>query len=302
MSRGSKDESSEGTGLASARPGPWRKPGHAAVITGGASGIGLAAARQLVVDGMHVLIADLDDARLAEARAALQAEAADGAKVLTKVCDVSRLAQVEALRDAAYGELGRVDCLMNNAGVAMRVGAPWDDAAELKTMLDVNLWGVIHGCQAFIPRMLEQKTPGVVINTGSKQGITKPPGNFAYNLSKAGVLAYTESIAHAFATEEGCALTAHLLVPGFVYTGMVKRFVGDKPEFAATADETVAYMWPCLERGEFYILCPDNETTRAIDEKRIQWTADDLIKNRPALSRWHPDFKDAFAAYMAADD
>jgi hypothetical protein len=279
----------------------WRKKGNAAVITGGASGIGLAAAQQLVADGMHVLIADLDEGRLAEARTTLEAAAAPDAKVVTKTCDVSHLPDVEVLRDTAFAELGGVHCLMNNAGMATSVKAPWEHMAELKKTLEVNLWGVIHGCQAFIPKMLEQGAPGVVINTGSKQGITKPPGNFAYNLSKAGVLTYTESVAHAFTTMDDCSLTAHLLVPGFVYTGMIKRFLPEKPDGAWTPEETVSFMWPCIDRGDFYILCPDNETTRTIDEKRIQWSADDLIKNRPALSRWHPDHKDAFAAYMDAD-
>jgi NAD(P)-dependent dehydrogenase (short-subunit alcohol dehydrogenase family) len=139
-----------------------------------------------------------------------------------------------------------------------------------------------------------------VINTGSKQGITKPPGNYAYNLSKAGVLAYTESVAHALRQIEVCKLTAHLLVPGFVYTPMVSRFIPEKPPFAWTAAQTVDFMLPCLDRGDFYILCPDNEATRAIDEKRVQWNADDIVKNRPALSRWHPEYKDAFDKHMRA--
>jgi hypothetical protein len=95
-------------------------------------------------------------------------------------------------------------------------------------------------------------------------------------------------------------LTAHLLVPGFVYTPMVSRFVPQKPPGAWTAEETVDFMLTRLAAGDFYVICPDNEATREIDEKRMQWTADDLIKNRPALSRWHPDYKDAFEAFMRA--
>ena len=276
----------------------WRDEGQTAVITGGASGIGLSAAEHFARNGMNVVIADLNVEAIDEAVATLQKAAAGGSRVVGRVCDVSEPAQVTALRDAAFDTFGAVHCLMNNAGTGIPVGTPWENLTELRQTLEINLMGVIHGCHAFIPKMLESGEPGAVINTASKQGITRPPGNYAYNLSKAGVVAYTESVAHAFTQIEDCKLSAHLLVPGFVYTGMVSQWIPEKPEFAWTADQTVEYMLPCLDRGEFYILCPDNETTREIDQKRIQWNADDIIQNRPALSRWHPDFKEAFEDYM----
>lgn len=276
----------------------WREAGRTAVITGGASGIGLSAAEHYVADGMNVVIADRSAEAIETAVAALEKAAGDGRRVLGRVCDVTELEQVVALRDASFEKFGGVHCLMNNAGVGIFVGPPWENLGELKQTLQVNLMGIIHGCHAFIPKMLESGEPGAVINTASKQGITRPPGNYAYNLSKAGVVAYTESVAHAFRQIDACKLSAHLLVPGFVYTGMVSQWIPEKPEFAWTADQTVDFMLPCLDRGEFYVLCPDNETTREIDQKRIQWNVDDIIKNRPALSRWHPDFKDAFEAYM----
>ena len=277
----------------------WMIAGNTAVVTGGASGIGLESARRFARAGMNVVIADKN----AEALDAANTEIAGiGApdRTLTHRCDVASFVDVERLRDAVLNQFGAVHCLMNNAGLGMRVGAPWENMAELQTTLEVNLWGVIHGCHAFIPVMLKGGAPGAVINTGSKQGITKPPGNYAYNLSKAGVLAYTESVAHAFTQIDGCKLTAHLLVPGFVYTPMVSRIIPEKPPFAWTAEQTVDFMLPCLDRGDFYVLCPDNEATRAIDEKRIQWNADDIIKNRPALSRWNPAYKDAFDMHMRA--
>jgi NAD(P)-dependent dehydrogenase (short-subunit alcohol dehydrogenase family) len=273
--------------------------GNTAVVTGGASGIGLESARRFARAGMNVVIADRNADDLGAAKAELE-QIGSEKRTLALTCDVAVLAEVERLRDAALDRFGAVHCLMNNAGLGMRVGAPWENLAELQTTLEVNLWGVIHGCHAFIPVMLKGGEPGAVINTGSKQGITKPPGNYAYNLSKAGVLAYTESIAHALRQIEGCKLTAHLLVPGFVYTPMVSRFIPEKPPFAWTAAQTVDFVLPCLDRGDFYILCPDNEATRAIDEKRVQWNADDIIKNRPALSRWHPEYKDAFDKHMRA--
>lgn len=275
----------------------WYAAGRTAVITGAASGIGLAAAQRFHADGLNVVLADRSEESLAQAKQGFD----DHTRVLTNACDVTQAEQLAALADAAFERFGAVHCLMNNAGVVQPAGAPWEGLDALKAVLDVNLWGVARGCSVFIPRMLESNEPGVVINTGSKQGITKPPGNYAYNLSKAAVLTYTESLAHSFVTRKDCKLSAHLLVPGFVYTGMIQKFLPQKPASAWTPEETVDFMLPCLKRGDFYILCPDNETTRAMDKKRIQWTADDLIKNRPALSRWHPEHKADFEAYMAND-
>lgn len=277
----------------------WLKQGNAAVITGGASGIGLAAARRFAELGMKVLIADRDEAALETARVSL-AEIPD-AEVYVQVCDVADFEALQALQQTASAKLGPVHCLMNNAGAGLRAGAPWENLNEWRKQIDINLWGIIHGCQAFIPAMLDSGTPGVVINTGSKQGITNPPGNYAYNLSKAGVKAYTESLAHAFRQLENCRLQAHLLIPGFTYTGMIARFAKEQPPGAWSPTQLVDFMFESLERDDFYILCPDNETPRALDEKRIQWNTDDLIENRSALSRWDPDYAAQFEAFIAKD-
>jgi NAD(P)-dependent dehydrogenase (short-subunit alcohol dehydrogenase family) len=277
----------------------WRGEGRTAVITGGASGIGLATAARLLGFGMNVVIADRDRAALDSAQRTLADAVHAPDRILSHVCDVSEDAQVAALRDAALGRFGAVHCLMNNAGAGMPGGLPWENLEAWRALIEINLWGVIRGCQAFIPAMLKAGEPGVIINTGSKQGITKPPGNYAYNLSKAGVLTYTESLAHALRQISGCALTAHLLIPGFTYTGMVAKLVPEKPPGAWMPDQVAGFLLAALDRGDFYILCPDNDVTRETDEKRIQWSADDLIKNRPALSRWHPDFEAAFAKFMA---
>ena len=274
----------------------FRHPGNGAVITGGASGIGLAAAHQMVSDGMNVLIADRNEEALTAAVENLNA--LGPGKAFGQTCDVAEMANLETLRTVAADTIGKVHCLMNNAGGGFPTSAPWEDLDALKTTLAVNLMGVVHGCHAFIPDMLAHGEAGVIINTGSKQGITRPPGNHAYNLSKAGVLAYTESVAYGLRQIEDCKLSAHLLVPGFVYTGLVARFIPEKPPSAWTAEQTVEFALPCIERGDFYVICPDNDVTRDMDEKRMQWTADDLIKNRPALSRWHDDYKDAFDEYM----
>jgi NAD(P)-dependent dehydrogenase (short-subunit alcohol dehydrogenase family) len=277
----------------------WLKPGNGAVITGGASGIGLAAAKRFARLGMKVLIADRDEAAL-EAAADSLSEIPDAA-IYTQICDVADFEALQALQQTAAANLGAVHCLMNNAGAGLRAGAPWENLEEWRKQLEINLWGIIHGCQAFIPAMLESDQPGVVINTGSKQGITNPPGNYAYNLSKAGVKAYTESLAHAFRQMDDCRLQAHLLIPGFTYTGMIARFIDEQPPGAWSPEQLVDFMFESLDRGDFYILCPDNETPRALDEKRIQWNTDDLIENRSALSRWDPEYAAQFEAFIAKD-
>ena len=185
---------------------------------------------------------------------------------------------------------------MNNAGVGNDPGLPWENVEAWKALFGVNLWGVVHGVQSFVPAMLAAGKPGIVINTGSKQGITSPPGNSAYNMSKAALRNYTESLAHMLrgASQE---ISAHLLIPGFTFTGMTGT--SEKPASAWTAEQVVEFMLEGLKAGDFYILCPDNAVDRAMDEKRMRWAMDDIVLNRPALSRWHPDFEQAFARYMA---
>jgi NAD(P)-dependent dehydrogenase (short-subunit alcohol dehydrogenase family) len=137
-----------------------------------------------------------------------------------------------------------------------------------------------------------------VILTGSKQGITTPPGDPAYNVSKAGVKIFAEALAHELRGTEGCVVTAHLMIPGFVWTGLTARGRTEKPAGAWTPEETADFMLERLAAGDFYILCPDNDVTRALDERRILWAAGDIVENRPALSRWHPDYAEAFAEFV----
>ncbi|ODA97742.1 short-chain dehydrogenase [Mesorhizobium sp. SEMIA 3007] len=275
---------------------PALGPGNTAVITGAASGIGLAAAKRLALMGMKIVLADIGGARLDDASRAVSAIAGDDA-VLAVAADVSKADEVDRLADRAFGAFGEVSLLMNNAGVGDNPGKPWENRDGWKRLLDINFWGVVHGVEAFAPRMLASAKPGLIINTGSKQGITTPPGNLAYNVSKAGVKTFTEGLAHALRNEPGDRMSAHLLIPGFTYTGLTEGTT-EKPAGAWTGEQVIDFMLESLVRGDFYILCPDNDVARPLDEKRMAWAIGDIIENRPALSRWHPDHKDAFADFI----
>jgi NAD(P)-dependent dehydrogenase (short-subunit alcohol dehydrogenase family) len=264
---------------------------HVAVITGGASGIGLAAARKFRAMGLQVVIADYRQDALDAASAEL------GPSVLALRTDVSSRADVERLKDAAYARFGKVNVLMNNAGTD-GAGPVLGSFDNWQRVLSTNLFGVVNGMQVFVPEMLTGTEPGLVINTGSKQGITTPPGDAGYNVSKAGVKVATEALAHELRGIEGCRISAHLLIPGFVWTHLTKGDRTEKPAGAWSPEQTVDFMLASLERGDFYILCPDNDVDRATDEKRILWAAGDIVDNRPPLSRWHKDFGDAFQAYL----
>jgi NAD(P)-dependent dehydrogenase (short-subunit alcohol dehydrogenase family) len=273
-------------------------PNNVAVITGGASGLGLAAAMRFARLGMKVCIADLGANRLAEAEAKIASVApGGGADITAAAVDVSRFEDVSALELAVRKRFGGTDILMNNAGIQPG-STMFGPLQNWQSVLGVNLWGVIHGSQVFAPGMTERGRPGLIINTGSKQGITTPPGDPAYNVSKAGVKAFTEALQHELRNAAGGRISAHLFIPGFVFTGLTAKGRTDKPAAAWTPEQTVDFMIERIDAGDFYILCPDNDVPRRLDERRILWAAGDIVENRPALSRWHPNFAEAFAAFV----
>ncbi|AZQ66797.1 SDR family NAD(P)-dependent oxidoreductase [Silicimonas algicola] len=273
---------------------PALAEGNVATVTGGASGIGLASAVRFARLGMKVVVIDnrsdlLNDA----AERLLEGGAPD---VMTASTDVSDRAALEKLEREIADRFGGTDVLMNNAGIQPG-SSIWSDDETWHRILDVNLWGIVNGSRAFGPRMIARGNPGAIVNTGSKQGITTPPGDPAYNVAKAGVKAFTEALQHDLRNGPG-QVTAHLLIPGFVYTDLTRRDRTEKPAGAWTPDQTADFFLDRLNAGDFYILCPDNDVSRALDEKRMAWAMGDIIENRPPLSRWHPEYGDDFKAYV----
>jgi len=271
---------------------PAISPGNVAVITGAADGIGLAAAHRFAARGLTVILSDRDADKLLAARDAV------GGNAVAIATDVSDRSAANALAAQVAEEIGPVSVLMNNAGTG-RGGNALANPEGWDRVIGTNLMGVIYGVQAFAPAMVASSAPGLIINTGSKQGITQPPGDTAYNVSKSGVKSLTEGLAHTLREETKGRVSAHLLIPGFTYTGMMKAHFAEKPAAAWTPDEVVDVMMDGVARGDFYLWCIDNETTREVDNARILWNATDITENRPALSRWHADYKDDFAQWMA---
>jgi len=278
-------------------PHPAMAKDNVAVITGGASGIGLAAAMRFAELGMNVCIADVGVEALKAAEARLSSASPGGdANIMIARVDVSNRAELTALESDVRQRFGGTDILMNNAGISpgAKMFGPLENWQRL---LAVNLWGIIHGTQVFAPQMIGRGRPGLIINTGSKQGITTPPGEPAYNVSKAAVKAFTEALQHELRNTDGCRITAHLLIPGHVFTGLTARGRTEKPPGAWTGEQTVDFMIKSLDAGDFYILCPDNDVPRSLDERRMLWAIGDIVENRPPLSRWHLDYAEAFAAF-----
>lgn len=268
-----------------------------AVITGAASGIGRAAARRFAGDGMKIVMVDTNEEKLLAARDEI-AGIAGAANVSAEIVDVSSAEAMAELAAKVQAAWGAPALLMNNAAafVSGGKGGILDPLANWRMLFDINVFGPIHGVMAFLPGMLEAGTPARIINTGSKQGLTNPPGNPAYNTTKAALNAYTQNLAHDLRNRPGANVSAHLLVPGWTTTGDAEPKPG-----AWMPAQVIDFMVDALGRDEFFIICPDGETSSDMDRKRILWNALDIVHNRPALSRWHPAHKDAFAQFMKDD-
>lgn len=277
-------------------PHPVFAPGRVAVITGAASGIGRAAARHFLALGMNVCMADVAREPLARAAGEVAEGSPGGAgAVMHSVADVSDYDAMCALKGEVQARFGECALLMNNA-VTRTGGDVLGRNQDWRTAFDVNVMGVLNGIQAFVPAMVAQGTPCAVVNSGSKQGITMPPGNSAYNVTKAALKVATEMLAHELRCIDGCQVSAHLLIPGWTTTGDREHRPG-----AWLPEQVVTKLVDAIEMDDFYILCPDNEVTTEMDHKRILWAAGDILNNRPPLSRWHEEHAESFIKFQAGE-
>lgn len=191
--------------------------GKTAVITGAASGIGLALAHRFGAEGMRLVLADIETGPLAEAAKVL---AAQGYETLAHEFDVRDLEQVKALEAAAIERFDHVHLLCNNAGVG--AGGPvagLDDLERWRWTIDINLWGVIYGCKVFLPAMIEHGQGAHVVNTASMAGHVANAGMGPYNISKYGVVALSETMAREMLAAQA-PVGVSVLCPAFVQTGI----------------------------------------------------------------------------------
>jgi len=201
-----------------------------AVVTGAASGIGLALAERFVAEGMKVVMADIEAPALAAAAEGLRRT---GATLLSTQVDVSRPEDVERLARETYEAFGAAHVLCNNAGVAVLGAVHEHSLADWQWVINVNLWGVIHGVRAFLPRMLGGGDEGHIVNTASMAGLTTAPFMSVYDVTKHGVVALSESLYKEMQVT-GAPIGVSVVCPGLIQTNIM-RSSRNRPEALAEA-------------------------------------------------------------------
>lgn len=263
--------------------------GRVAVISGGAKGLGLEAASACLERGMKVAILDNDEAAIRSAENKF-----DSNNLVALLTDVTENRALRSATNQIINQWGSVDLLVNNAAIMKKTGFD-DPIDDWKLMFDINVWSLLQLTELLLPTM----SSGAVVNLGSKEGITTPPGTPAYSASKAVVKVITEQLQHVLRTQQS-DVTAHLLVPGFTHTPMNfpdGENTSARAQAAWPASRVIQKMIEGVDRNDFYIWCVDNETSLEEDHARLEWHYQDIIQNRPALSRWHPDYSDSFVEF-----
>lgn len=280
---------------------PVFRKGATALITGAASGIGLATAKLCYSHHMNLILLDINKDNLSK----LSAEFPSGSDVTTSTfeIDVSKIQEWDRVqREVLALHPGGVDLLMLNAGNSFKPAdglTSWQDPDYFQKTFAVNTFGYTNGIAAFIDSIISNKTDKrAIILTGSKQGITNPPGDPAYNASKSAVKTIAEHLSFDLHASNP-NVSVHLLVPGWTYTGLTRAHFSSKPDGAWAPEQVVDFMSSKMAAGQFYIICPDNDVTEELDKKRITWGYGDVIHGRPPLSRWRQDWKEKAAEGIA---
>lgn len=250
------------------------EPGQVAVITGGGSGIGRALALACAARGMSIAIADIESAAAAETVAMLESR---GARAFAQNVDVTKAKQLLDFADRTYSEFGRCDLLCNNAGVLVLGPLVNATPADWKWVLDVNLYGVLHGLDAFLPRMLAAGRPAHILNSVSLRGVAGSPGCGVYAASKYGVLALTETL-HAELAERGIGVTA--LCPWSVNTAIVAS-ERNRPDARSMSPEALQKLIDAA---------PSSEIT--IEPDQVAQVAIEAIEDNELYAITHPCARD----------
>ena len=291
---------------------PVFRAGNTALITGAASGVGLAVAKLCYEHGMKIALADRNESLLTQERASTFK---NDVNARTYPMDVSKIEQWKDLRTKVEMDLGQVSFLMLNAGIMK--SSTWDNRENfhavsqdslplscrpeidwicVRQIIETNLFGVMNGLTTLLPSLRSQQSPTAIVITGSKQGITNPPGNPAYNASKAAVKSLAEQLSYDLRLT---STNVFLLVPGWTYTGLMKEIgMKEKPDGAWWPEQVADYLEKKMADNQFYVICPDNDVSEETDKKRMLWTVGDIVEGRPPLSRWREKLKDEAAEWM----
>ncbi|MEU4542529.1 SDR family NAD(P)-dependent oxidoreductase [Nonomuraea dietziae] len=258
--------------------------GRVAVVTGAASGIGRALAVRFAAEGMSLMLADVDPRGLSQTAAMIS-----GVKVLTQITDVSDAPAVQHLANRAFGELGAVHVLCNNAGV-FQGGRIWTRTEEdVAWLLGVNLWGVLHGIREFVPRMIEQGTEGHIVNTVSVAGLFAGANTGGHAVTKYAALAASQSLALDLA-QIGSKLRVTALCPGGVRTGI------SRSERVRPADLVVARTRDDLTSQEWL----DGMLEKGMEPAEVADATVDAIRQEHFLVLTHPGYDDSLREQTTA--
>jgi NAD(P)-dependent dehydrogenase (short-subunit alcohol dehydrogenase family) len=260
--------------------------GRTAVVTGAASGIGRALAERFAAEGMKIVLADVEEAPLREAEESLLERGVEAIGVRT---DVRKLESIQELERRAVEAFGKVHVLCNNAGVGTG-GLTWQMTNDdWEWVVGVDLWGVIHGVRTFLPRMLEHGEEGHIVNTASMAGLLAGPFMSAYNVSKFGVVALSETLFHELKMM-GDKIGISVLCPGFVNTN-IGESSRNRP---AELSETVEMVADPARREMFQQMLASG-----MPPPELAGIVFDAVKSRRFYILTHPEFKDAVTARAA---